>query len=402
MPTLPAATLKRPESRALIATLKPSPTSPSTWSSLAKTSSKPIAAVSEPCKPIFPWISVGWKPSWSVSTRKHARPRCFFSGSVWAKIRATCVVAHRDPHLRPVDLPAAVAFGRPRPLVGGVGPGVGLGQAEAAEPLAAAQLRQVVLLLLLGAPAQDRAADERRLHADHRAHRAVDGADLLDHQPVGDVVQARAAVIPRDDRPEIALFGDLLGEIDVEMVLACVLVGPRAHDLVGELPRGLADQLLLVGEAEIHRAGTVHSRGRGASARPLRGDHDRAGRWPAAGPDPARPVLSRLRRRAAGLASYAFGRAGGPERDRRPRPDARGGQRASPRARRRRADRGGPARAGARGSQRDGQAPRGLHGRDRDRPDARRHQRAAARAWRARAEPRRVAHGARGLTACGF
>ena len=35
------------------------------------------------------WISCGWKPGWSVSTRKQATPRCFSSGSVWAKISAT-------------------------------------------------------------------------------------------------------------------------------------------------------------------------------------------------------------------------------------------------------------------------------------------------------------------------
>ena len=89
MPTQPAATLKRPESSALIATLKPSPTSPSSASSGAKTSSSAIAAVSDACRPILPWISEGWKPSWSVSTRKHATPRWRSSGSVWAKTSAS-------------------------------------------------------------------------------------------------------------------------------------------------------------------------------------------------------------------------------------------------------------------------------------------------------------------------
>ena len=34
-------------------------------------------------------------------------------------------------------------------------------------------------------------------------------ADLLDDQAVGDVVQAGAAVLARDDRAEVALVGDL-------------------------------------------------------------------------------------------------------------------------------------------------------------------------------------------------
>jgi len=60
-----------------------------TFSSGQKTSSRPIAAVSDACRPILPWISWGWNPSWpSVSTRKQPIPRCFLSGSVWAKTSA--------------------------------------------------------------------------------------------------------------------------------------------------------------------------------------------------------------------------------------------------------------------------------------------------------------------------
>src|SRR5437016_360731 len=66
------------------------------------------------------------------------------------------VVGERDEHLRAVDHPAAVAATSARALIGSVGAGVGFGQAEAAEPLAAAELRQVALLLLLAAPAHDR------------------------------------------------------------------------------------------------------------------------------------------------------------------------------------------------------------------------------------------------------
>ena len=120
-----------------------------------------------PCRPILPWISWAEKPGVAVGTRKQASPRCFCSGSVWAKIIATLgVVAQRDPHLVAAEHPAVVGLARPRLLVGGVGAGVGLGQAEAAEPLARAQLGQVSALLLLGAPAQDRRADQRGLHRD--------------------------------------------------------------------------------------------------------------------------------------------------------------------------------------------------------------------------------------------
>ena len=89
MPTQPAATLKRPESSADIATLKPSPTSPSSASSPTSTPSSDSSAVSDARSPSLPWIELELKPSESVGTRKAASPRCLFSGSVWAKISAT-------------------------------------------------------------------------------------------------------------------------------------------------------------------------------------------------------------------------------------------------------------------------------------------------------------------------
>src|SRR6185312_16014161 len=121
-------------------------------------------------------------------------------------------------------------------------------------PLARAELRQVLALLLLGAPLHDARADERGLHRDDRADRAVAAADLLDDQPVGEVVQARAAVLGGHDRAEVALVCDLLDEIEVEVVVARVFAR-LDHDLVvGELARGLLDQALLVGQVEVHRA----------------------------------------------------------------------------------------------------------------------------------------------------
>ena len=83
-----------------------------------------------------------------------------------------------------------------------------------------------MLLLLLGAPLEDRRAHERGLHRDHRADRRVAAADLLDDQPVAEVVEARAAVLLGDDRAEVALVGDLLDEVEVEVVVAGVF--PRS------------------------------------------------------------------------------------------------------------------------------------------------------------------------------
>ena len=167
-------------------------------SSGTSTSSREIAAVSEPRRPSLWWIGWGWKPGWSVSTRKQARPRWPWSGSVWAKISASLAWLPIEIHiLAPLITQPESVLARAGALVGGVGAGVGLGQAEAAQPLARAQLGQELLLLLLGAPAQDRRADERGLDRDHRPHRRAAAADLLDHEPVGHVVQPGAAVLAR-------------------------------------------------------------------------------------------------------------------------------------------------------------------------------------------------------------
>src|SRR5439155_9252737 len=118
--------------------------------------------------------------------------------------------------------PAAVDPRRARALARRVRAGLGLGQPEAAQPLARAQARQVVALLLLAAPGEDRAAHERGLHRDDGAHRAVAAADLLDDEAVGQVVQARAAVLPRDDRAEVSLLRHERDELAVEALLAGV------------------------------------------------------------------------------------------------------------------------------------------------------------------------------------
>ena len=162
------------------------------------------------------------------------------------------VVAERDEHLRAGDRPAAVLLGRARRDRGRVRAGARLGQPEAAEPLARAELRQDLALLLLGAPLLDRARDERRLHGHDRARGGVAAADLLDDQPVADVVEAAAAVLLGDRRAEVAHLGDALDELEVEALGAVVLARPRDDLAVGEVARRLADQPLLVGEVEVH------------------------------------------------------------------------------------------------------------------------------------------------------
>src|SRR3989344_1398506 len=86
MPTQPDATPYLPLSRALMATLKPSPTLPSTASFGILQSSNISSAVLEALSPSLPFISFVEKPGPPFSTIKAVIPLCPFVLSVIAKI----------------------------------------------------------------------------------------------------------------------------------------------------------------------------------------------------------------------------------------------------------------------------------------------------------------------------
>src|SRR4249919_4207406 len=87
-------------------------------SSPTSTPSSESSAVSEERRPSLPWISWLVKPSLAVGTRKQARPLCFFSGSVWAKIRDTSEKLPRLIHIfwPLIDQPESVLVARVRRL----------------------------------------------------------------------------------------------------------------------------------------------------------------------------------------------------------------------------------------------------------------------------------------------
>ena len=178
-----------------IATLKPSPISPSIASSGTSTSSsaqlRRVGAVQARACRGSRWSE---KPS-ELGRRRgsSARPRCFELrvglGEDQRDLARSCP-ARSTASAPVIDQPPSIFFARVL-LVGGVGAGVGLGEAEAAERLAASRASAATACFCSSVPQlDDRRADERGLHRDDRAHRGVAAADLLDDQPVGEVVEA--------------------------------------------------------------------------------------------------------------------------------------------------------------------------------------------------------------------
>jgi hypothetical protein len=106
--------------------------------------------------------------------------------------------------------------------------------------------KQPALLLFLCAPALNRPADQRGLHRDDRASGGVGPPHLLDDQPVGEVVEAAAAVLLGHRRPEVPDLAQLARELAVEASGAVVVADPRQDLPVAELARRLGDQALLV------------------------------------------------------------------------------------------------------------------------------------------------------------
>ena len=156
--------------------------------------------------------------------------------------------------LAPFDHPLAVLEARARARVAGVRARLGLGQPERAEPLARAQLRQPLALLLLAAEQVDRLGPERGVRAERDRHRGVHARQLLDGQRVGERVAAAAAVLLGKRDPHQVQLAELRDDLVGERLRPVELLGDRRDLALGELAHGAPDQLVVGGEVEVHRA----------------------------------------------------------------------------------------------------------------------------------------------------
>ena len=147
--------------------------------------------------------------------RSTMKPR--ISPSSFAHTTATSAIGELVIHiLAPVSAIAAGDFLGARRHRAGIGAVVGLGQAEAADDLAARELGQIFAPLRLAAVGVDRVHDQRGLHRHRRAVAGIDALDLARDQAVGDIAEAGAAVFLRDGRAEQAERAHLAHDRAVE------------------------------------------------------------------------------------------------------------------------------------------------------------------------------------------
>src|SRR4029453_9420025 len=150
-----------------------------------------------------------------------------------------------DPHLAALEDVAAGGLGRAGAHAGGIGAGVGLGQAEAADPLAARQLGQELLPLGLRAVGVDRVHDQARLHAHGGAVAGVHALDLAGDQAVADIVHAGAAIAV-DGGAEQAELAQLVHDRAVEALVPVGFEHARHELVLRILARGVPPQALIL------------------------------------------------------------------------------------------------------------------------------------------------------------
>ncbi|MNV43928.1 hypothetical protein D3C71_1356640 [compost metagenome] len=125
---------------------------------------------------------------------------------------------------------------------------VGLGQAKAADPLAAGELGQVLLALGFAAEFINGHHHQRRLHAGHRAVARIHAFHFAGDQAIGHVAQAGAAVLLGDGGAEQAHFAHLAEDAHVHLFVAEGVQHAGCQLVLAIRCGGVADGALVVGQ----------------------------------------------------------------------------------------------------------------------------------------------------------
>ena len=155
-----------------------------------------------------------------------------------------------DPHFFAGDGVAVAGLTRGGGHASGIGPEAGLGEAEAAQLLAAGQGRQPGILLLLGAKGVDRIHHQRRLHAHKAAQSGVAALQFLRHQSILHVGHAGAAVALKAGAKEAQLAHER-DELARETLRAEALLDDGDDVVIHKLTRGAPHQQFVFAERGI-------------------------------------------------------------------------------------------------------------------------------------------------------
>ena len=160
-------------------------------------------------------------------------------------------LAVADELLGAVDHPLAVAqFGAGAQVVR-FGTGLGFGQAEAADGLAAGQIRQPGLFLFFAAVVEHRAAAHRVVDAHQRAGGTVAGGDFFHRQGVGDVVDIGAAPFLGHHHAQQAQLAHLRHQGVIDPAGLFPGLGMGRDFAAGKIPGHVADHDLLFAQFDI-------------------------------------------------------------------------------------------------------------------------------------------------------
>src|SRR5439155_24687431 len=130
----------------------------------------------------------------------------------------------------------------------GIGAGIGLGQAEAADPLAGGEFGQIFLALGFVAIGIDRIHHQRRLHRIHRAVAGIDPLDLARDQAIGDIARVGTAIFFRQRDADQTELAHLVEDFAVGLFLEIGLDDARLQLVLRIGARGVADHALVFGE----------------------------------------------------------------------------------------------------------------------------------------------------------
>ena len=153
-----------------------------------------------------------------------------------------------NPHLGAVQAIAIRHLLRAGLHAARIGTGIGLGQAETADPLTAGEFGQILLALIVVAVSIDRMHHQRGLHRVHRAIAGIHPLDLARHQAVSDVAGVGAAVFLRQRDADQAEFAHLVENFAIGLFFEVGLRDARQQLVLRVGARGIADQPLVFGE----------------------------------------------------------------------------------------------------------------------------------------------------------